>query len=280
MLYVVYADVFFLHQFILNLVLFGMMQIILRQPGRFLSVIIRAGVMAVFTTGIYVVTTDSRILYYILYAMGYFFMTYFFAWKSGNIWKTSFVATAVCIWLAGLIQLFCGYSCSFIHNIRFYAACIISFAGCLVIRVYFDMASHYKNRYEVELLFSENRIRTYAFLDTGNCLKNPYTGAPAIVIDYHLLKKCLSENGYKKLILYHKTGTFPYVQMNEQEKIYFFPIPYHTIGNNFSLMPALYVQKLSYCAEKKDFYHITAGISRQSFMNEKMKVLLHEKLKP
>ena len=256
MLYVVYADVFFLHQFILNLVLFGMMQIILWQPGRFLSVIIRAGVMAVFTTGIYVVTTDSRMLYYILYAMGYFFMTYFFAWKSGNIWKTSLVATAVCIWLAGLIQLFCGYSCSFIHNIRFYAACIISFAGCLVIRVYFDRASHYKNRYEVELLFSE------------------------IVIDYHLLKNCLSENGYKNLILYHKTGTFPYVQMNEQEKIYFFPIPYHTIGNNFSLMPALYVQKLSYCAEKKDFYHITAGISRQSFMNEKMKVLLHEKLKP
>ena len=134
--------------------------------------------------------------------------------------------------------------------------------------------------YAVELVFPARTLSANAFVDTGNRLQNPYTKQPAILINYRLLKNLLSEQSYAQLEQYHKTGQFPYLQMNETGEITFFPIPYHTIGNRFSLMPAITIPKLVYTQSRTTFYAVTAGVSREIFFENRYDVLLHEKLQP
>ena len=134
--------------------------------------------------------------------------------------------------------------------------------------------------YAVELVFPARTLSANAFVDTGNRLQNPYTKQPAILINYRLLKNLLSEQSYAQLEQYHKTGQFPYLQMNETVEITFFPISYHTIGNRFSLMPAITIPKLVYTQSRTTFYAVTAGISREIFFENRYDVLLHEKLQP
>ena len=144
----------------------------------------------------------------------------------------------------------------------------------------YDRKQMQAHAYAVELVFPARTLPANAFVDTGNRLQNPYTKQPAILINYRLLKNLLSEQSYAQLEQYHKTGQFPYLQMNETGEITFFPIPYHTIGNRFSLMPAITIPKLVYTQSRTTFYAVTAGISREIFFENRYDVLLHEKLQP
>ena len=68
--------------------------------------------------------------------------------------------------------------------------------------------------------------------------------------------------------------------MNGNGTLSFYPLPYHTIGNRFSFMPAITVPKLVYKNEHAVIYAVTAGISRESFFENQYDVLLNEKLQP
>lgn len=279
-IYVVYADVLLLYHFIVNLTIIGMVWIVLGQTIRITHVILMAILIAAVQTGIFVITINLCTLYYVLYATSYLFMTYFFTRSSKNFKKTLLVIPVVCIWFAGVSQLLHREHQFALKNPWFYVGCIVSLSGCWIIRMYYDRRQKSSDTYEVELVLPDTNIHTYAFLDTGNHLKNPYTKKPAIILDYRLFESCLSKDSYRKLEMYHETGKFPYTQMNETEKIMFFPLPYYTIGNRFSLMPAITIKKLSFCTEKTVYYDVTAGISREPFLDEQFNVLLHEKFKP
>lgn len=185
-----------------------------------------------------------------------------------------------CIWLAGMLQLFYIADGTVFRTPGFYLACIASVLVCRIARRIYDRKQMQAHAYAVELVFPARTLSANAFVDTGNRLQNPYTKQPAILINYRLLKNLLSEQSYAQLEQYHKTGQFPYLQMNETGEITFFPIPYHTIGNRFSLMPAITIPKLVYTQSRTTFYAVTAGISREIFFENRYDVLLHEKLQP
>lgn len=151
---------------------------------------------------------------------------------------------------------------------------------CFIFRCMYKRHTSKNTDYVVELVFPDRIICANAFLDTGNRLKNPYTRQPAIIIDYQLLKQCLSEQSYAYLEQYHKTGYFSYAKMKRDNVLSFYPIPYHTIENRFSFMPAITIPKLVYKNEHAVLYSVTAGISRESFFENQYEVLLNEKLKP
>jgi len=283
MTYVVYADVLFLYHCLVNVTLFSMIQAILGQPIKILRTCMWTIFMAAFSTGIFLITISLCTLYYVLYATSYFFMTYFLTKHvpySIPMWKTILVVLASCIWLAGMLQLFYIRNGAAFHTPGFYLACIASILACRIARRFYDRKHLQAHTYTVELAFPARTLCASAFMDTGNRLQNPYTKQPAILINYRLLKELLSEQSYIQLEHYHKTGEFPYLQMNETGEITFFPIPYHTIGNRFSLMPAITIPKLVYTQSHTTFYAVTAGISREIFFENRYDVLLHEKLQP
>lgn len=184
----------------------------------------------------FLITISLCTLYYVLYATSYFFMTYFLTKHVPYpipMWKMILVVLAGCIWLAGMLQLFYIADGTAFRTPGFYLTCIASVLVCRIARRIYDRKQMQAHAYAVELVFPARTLSANAFVDTGNRLQNPYTKQPAILINYPLLKNLLSEQSYAQLEQYHKTGQFPYLQMNETGEITFFPIPYHTIGNRF-----------------------------------------------
>lgn len=283
MTYVVYADVLFLYHCLVNVTLLCMIQTILGQSIKILRTCMWTIFMAALSTGIFLITISLCTLYYVLYATSYFFMTYFLTKHVPYpipMWKMILVVLAGCIWLAGMLQLFYIADGTAFRPPGFYLTCIASVLVCRIARRIYDRKQMQAHAYAVELVFPARTLSANAFVDTGNRLQNPYTKQPAILINYRLLKNLLSEQSYAQLEQYHKTGQFPYLQMNETGEITFFPIPYHTIGNQFSLMPAITIPKLVYTQSRTTFYAVTAGISREIFFENRYDVLLHEKLQP
>lgn len=283
MTYVVYADVLFLYHCLVNVTLLCMIQTILGQSIKILRTCMWTIFMAALSTGIFLITISLCTLYYVLYATSYFFMTYFLTKHVPYpipMWKMILVVLAGCIWLAGMLQLFYIADGTAFRTPGFYLTCIASVLVCRIARRIYDRKQMQAHAYAVELVFPARTLPANAFVDTGNRLQNPYTKQPAILINYRLLKNLLSEQSYAQLEQYHKTGQFPYLQMNETGEITFFPIPYRTIGNRFSLMPAITIPKLVYTQSRTTFYAVTAGISREIFFENRYDVLLHEKLQP
>lgn len=283
MTYVVYADVLFLYHCLVNVTLLCMIQTILGQSIKILRTCMWTIFMAALSTGIFLITISLCTLYYVLYATSYFFMTYFLTKHVPYpipMWKMILVVLAGCIWLAGMLQLFYIADGTAFRTPGFYLTCIASVLVCRIARRIYDRKQMQAHAYAVELVFPARTLSANAFVDTGNRLQNPYTKQPAILINYRLLKNLLSEQSYAQLEQYHKTGQFPYLQMNETGEITIFPIPYHTIGNRFSLMPAITIPKLVYTQSRITFYAVTAGISREIFFENRYDVLLHEKLQP
>lgn len=283
MTYVVYADVLFLYHCLVNVTLLCMIQTILGQSIKILRTCMWTIFMAALSTGIFLITISLCTLYYVLYATSYFFMTYFLTKHVPYpipMWKMILVVLAGCIWLAGMLQLFYIADGTAFRTPGFYLTCIASVLVCRIARRIYDRKQMQAHAYAVELVFPARTLPANAFVDTGNRLQNPYTKQPAILINYRLLKNLLSEQSYAQLEQYHKTGQFPYLQMNETGETTFFPIPYHTIGNRFSLMPAITIPKLVYTQSRTTFYAVTAGISREIFFENRYDVLLHEKLQP
>lgn len=283
MTYVVYADVLFLYHCLVNVTLLCMIQTILGQSIKILRTCMWTIFMAALSTGIFLITISLCTLYYVLYATSYFFMTYFLTKHVPYpipMWKMILVVLAGCIWLAGMLQLFYIADGTAFRTPGFYLTCIASVLVCRIARRIYDRKQMQAHAYAVELVFPARTLSANAFVDTGNRLQNPYTKQPAILINYRLLKNLLSEQSYAQLEQYHKTGQFPYLQMNETGEITFFPISYHTIGNRFSLMPAITIPKLVYTQSRTTFYAVTAGINREIFFENRYDVLLHEKLQP
>lgn len=283
MTYVVYADVLFLYHCLVNVTLLCMIQTILGQSIKILRTCMWTIFMAALSTGIFLITISLCTLYYVLYATSYFFMTYFLTKHVPYpipMWKMILVVLAGCIWLAGMLQLFYIADGTAFRTPGFYLTCIASVLVCRIARRIYDRKQMQAHAYAVELVFPARTLSANAFVDTGNRLQNPYTKQPAILINYRLLKNLLPEQSYAQLEQYHKTGQFPYLQMNETGEITFFPISYHTIGNRFSLMPAITIPKLVYTQSRTTFYAVTAGISREIFFENRYDVLLHEKLQP
>ena len=283
MTYVVYADVLFLYHCLVNVTLLCMIQTILGQSIKILRTCMWTIFMAALSTGIFLITISLCTLYYVLYATSYFFMTYFLTKHVPYpipMWKMILVVLAGCIWLAGMLQLFYIADGTAFRTPGFYLTCIASVLVCRIARRIYDRKQMQAHAYAVELVFPARTLSANAFVDTGNRLQNPYTKQPAILINYRLLKNLLSEQSYAQLEQYHKTGQFPYLQMNETGEITFFPISYHTIGNRFSLMPAITIPKLVYTQSRTTFYAVTAGISREIFFENRYDVLLHEQFQP
>lgn len=190
------------------------------------------------------------------------FMTYFLTKHVPYpipMWKMILVVLAGCIWLAGMLQLFY-IADGTAFRTGFYLTCIASVLVCRIARRIYDRKQMQAHAYAVELVFPARTLSANAFVDTGNRLQNPYTKQPAILINYRLLKNLLSEQSYAQLEQYHKTGQFPYLQMNEAGEITFSDsLPYHR--KPVSLMPAITIPKLVYTQSRTTFYAVTAGIS-------------------
>ena len=276
MTYIVYADVMFGYQLLINLAVYFMLSILLQQTIKYKRILLWSVLSAILSTGIYILTVHvNTLLYTILYVISYLIMTYIY---SKN--KTFSYHFAIWIFLMFLCSLILyGVLSLFPKNTLF--GCILSILVCWGLSVYMCLHNIKKEMiYEIEIQFRNKRIRTLGFLDTGNTLCNPYNKQAVILMDYRLFKRMLSPDSFVYVEQYHQTGMFPYSEIYQIEGINCFPLPYHTVSTKEGLLPAFILPGLYFCKSGKKYENVTVGVSRETFMNGRYSILLNNGLKP
>ena len=118
-------------------------------------------------------------------------------------------------------------------------------------------------------------------MDTGNSLRDPYTGNPVIILDYRVLKNIVGEKAYTYIAKYHDTGIFDYLNIKNECCLNFYPLPYKTISTRLALMPAFRINYISFADINYQTEKVVCGISRFKLENHNgYQVLLNESLKP
>lgn len=148
-----------------------------------------------------------------------------------------------------------------------------------------------QNEYEVAVRLEEGWVHGKALLDTGNRLKEPFSGKPVVLAEFSAVRKGLSkelqkllkeawETGYKNIAL--ETGTKEYDRQNEGiYKIHI--IPYRAVGTECGLIPAIEAQEIKIWTEKerhtKENYTkegVLMGIVFNPFARGEYQFILHE----
>lgn len=106
---------------------------------------------------------------------------------------------------------------------------------------------------DVEIHINNNWIKTRAMIDTGNCLKEPITNVPVIVIEHNLLYDCLPKeilNNLEKII----GGDFEGIPQEIKERYIsrLKLIPYSSLGKQNGLLLGIKPETVKIVTEEKE----------------------------
>lgn len=166
----------------------------------------------------------------------------------------------------------------------------ILYAGIYIIMMTLHLGTKKKSKKTSQNISREQRIiltygthtvESLGYHDTGNLLRDPYNHNPVVILDSEILKNWMTQDAYHIFETYRITGEFNYLAFAHVSSIKMYPIPYQTIGSDALLMPAFCLSSLQYADTGTIYHHVTAGISRYSFIHgANHHILLHESLKP
>lgn len=163
-----------------------------------------------------------------------------FEWVNYRLFFKSIASFYVINFLFGGIIFFLWYffmpNKIFINNGMIYLSLsplfliISTFISYLVIRL-FNKIGAYKNKFisecEVLIKFNENSIILKAKIDTGNSLKEPFSGLPVVVVQYKFIKEFLPESIKEYLYAYNNGNVY---EKNLNYLKNFRLIPYKTLS--------------------------------------------------
>lgn len=106
---------------------------------------------------------------------------------------------------------------------------------------------------DIEIKINNNNIKTKAMIDTGNCLKEPITNMPVIVIEHTLLYECIPKeilNNLDNII----GGDFEEIPKEIKEKYIskFKLIPYSSLGKQNGMLLGLKSEYVKVISDEKE----------------------------
>lgn len=108
--------------------------------------------------------------------------------------------------------------------------------------------SNTRETLDMELEWHNHSVRTKGLLDSGNCLYDPISRKPVIIIEDTLLSGLLSDEAYRELKKVRDCMLEGAVssegRSNEFDQLRYKLIPYQSIGKPKGLMPGLVVDKV------------------------------------
>ncbi len=283
MTYIIYADVMFLWNTLINFTLLILSSKILGKSIHLKKLIVCSLLISLSTIAIYIVTfRQNTFIYHTLYATTYFFMiiNYF---RINSL--KEFVHMLASVFIAIFIVDGCINLIYINHVYEMKNTVIILLILCIVV-TYLGTYNNKKktidqNLFDVTLCIGSKKINLTGYMDTGNILTEPCTNLPVIIIDYRVTKKIFDDNFYNLVLSYHNTGCFDYSAAKKYCGTNFYPVPFQTISTNYALMPAFKITALTYNISNLSYEKLLCGISRYKFQNtNNYQVLLNESLKP
>lgn len=254
---IVYPDIVFLCNALINiLTMFCISNIYCNKS--FYKCIICGIILSLISTTTYILFFNTNIfIYKIIYATTYvlFICSYF---KIFYLRKILF------------ISLICFYFFAIVYGIRTVFSIKQQYVNYVIITIFiiyllrkiklYKQKNTYNLIYHECLLKIQNKtIQTTTLTDTGNTLITPFSKEPVIILDPCILCKFIPRQIIDE---YVKTNYFDYKKANELTKIYFFPLPYKTISNNFNLLPVFKINNFIIPNCNINSTNLYAGISK------------------
>ena len=137
-------------------------------------------------------------------------------------------------------------------------ACGVVIVG---VRMYSNYLKMQKGVYEVTLLHKENTLQANGFYDSGNCLKDPYTG-----LGVHIV----SEDALNRLGV-----------IDEKETITPVYVTYQALGNSFGMIEVYYLDEIRIHGEKDCLIQkkYPVGVAKDNLFNGKnYEIILNEEV--
>lgn len=276
MKYIVYADVIFFWNFVINICVLTVTHKLLHTQFILKRLILWSLITGALTDAVYIIFFDN-ILLPLFYALSYIFMTIMY-FKTTSIRDLLGKNTALIISMLivyGIINLFKGgEALSFLHLLMSLTTGTLLF--CLAAR---NVSKRLSGKYhKLSLCMSGKKVLVTGYQDTGNTLSDPYTNKPVMILDYRIMKNFIDTKTYVLITNYQKTGYMDYEAFKQLSHIKIYPVPYSTISSSCDFMPVFLMDSVYFPDENKVLKHIAFGISRFKLKND-FQVLLNENLK-
>lgn len=174
-------------------------------------------------------------------------------------------------------QRFAGVT-SFVNLICAVGVFCILIPACL--RIVASVKDNYTNIYAVTIVLDGKVLYGKGFVDTGNGLVDAHTKDPVVIAEYEWINKILTNNQKDYLEQFMKIGETDFKDY-EEPPILVRMIPFHSIGENHGLLPAVKVDQIMIENGKytKEAVSILVGIYYGKLSNHSdYQLLLHKEL--
>ncbi len=301
----VYVDVIFIINFIMDFILLTVVKKILRYTGSSIRCCLGAAAGALgacvfavipylnhliqFLTAyillsclLVMISFGRRNLKEFLKAAGLLYITTFFL---GGLLNSLYYYTSFGYYFRELMQ---GRLLSKQGYQYFYLAVLAGTIG-LIIFISLLKRLRYKETdyYKTELYFKERTVKAVGFMDTGNCLKDPYFGKPVIVAEYTVIEPLLTDSQNNMLCNqfddFSNGTSMPGLNKEEVQPDEYLPlrmIPFQSVGKK-GMLPAIVLDKIILWEGKEETVRekVLTAISRENVSVRKdYQIILHREV--
>lgn len=274
----VYADILFLINFCMNYVVLILCKKLLHVETKQWKIILAAVLGGVYSVCIFYPTLE--VLYTVLFKLGISFVMVIISFpvkkikdmlmRIGTFYIVNFVLGGACMALFYLTDVG-GKTSAIVKNGAFYLKLPMWILLCSTTGVYIMITAvtrflknrHGRQKYDVTIALSGEKIEVRGFLDTGNCLTEPMSGKPVLVAAWSVLKEL-----------------FPVGCTRENFAMYIPPerlkmIPYKTVGKEKGVLWAIRVDYVQFSDKKIE--KVLVGIY-EGELSDEYDLLLHRGL--
>lgn len=305
----VYVDVIFIINFIMDFLLLITVKKILRYASSLLRLCLGA-VTGAIGACLFAVTPEVNRL--VRFLLAYLLLSYLMIIVTfgKRFWRERVKALVLLyistFFLGGLLNSLYSYTSFgfYLKKNQSYLYLLFIFVSALAALIIFIRFLRKLKRkesefYQTELIFNGKTVRAVGFMDTGNCLRDPYFGKPVIVTEYTVIEPLLTNSQntmLRKLLDDFESGSSPFdglkgeelrrsfhgkISENIQEE--FLPIrliPFHSVGKN-GILPAFELDKIILWEEREETVRekVLAAVSREKLSVRKdYQIILHKEV--
>ncbi len=306
----VYVDVIFIINFIMDFLLLITVKKILRYASSLLRLCLGAVTGA---TGACLFAVTPEVNRLVRFLLAYLLLSYLMIIVTfgKRFWRERVKALVLLyistFFLGGLLNSLYSYTSFGFYLIKnqSYLYLLFIFVSALTAMIIFIRFLRKLKRkesefYQTELIFNGKTVRAVGFMDTGNCLRDPYFGKPVIVTEYTVIEPLLTNSQntmLRKLLDDFESGSSPFDGLkgeelrrsNFQENVSgsipeeFLPIrliPFHSVGKN-GILPAFELDKIILWEEREETVRekVLAAVSREKLSVRKdYQIILHKEV--
>ena len=226
----VYVDVIFIINFIMDFLLLITVKKILRYASSLLRLFLGAMTGAV---GACLFAVTPEVNRFVRFLLAYLLLSYLMIIITfgKRFWRERVKALVLLyistFFLGGLLNSLYSYTSFgfYLMKNQSYLYLLFIFVSALAAMIIFIRFLRKLKRkgsefYQTELIFNGKTVRAVGFMDTGNCLRDPYFGKPVIVTEYTVIEPLLTNSQntmLRKLLDDFESGSSPFDGLKGEE---------------------------------------------------------------